>query len=218
MAELSVTELHRELLAGLIDVPEGDFLTALDHCLIAFGVAVSVTSLNRDAAIVCIAAAYAAGATTEQIQEVLSLVSGLGVHSLMISSTLIAAEARSRGALPSRGRNADEEALWEAHVGRDPFWAAFERELPGFLDSMLDLSRDQFIAFFDYCALPWKSGHVRAVTKELVALATDTTPAHRFAPGARIHLANALKLGAARRAIGETLAIAAAAPAHTGVS
>ena len=74
----------------------------------------------------------------------------------------------------------------------------------------------QFSAFFDYCAVPWKSGRVRAVLKELIAMACDATPAHRFGPGFRLHLRNAIALGAGRRAVMETLEIAAAAPAHDG--
>jgi hypothetical protein len=81
---------------------------------------------------------------------------------------------------------------------------------------MLLLSTDQFIAFFEYCAVPWKSRQVRAKVKELTAMACDATPAHRFLPGFRLHLANAVALGAGRLAIEEAMAIAAAAPQHQG--
>jgi alkylhydroperoxidase/carboxymuconolactone decarboxylase family protein YurZ len=55
------------------------------------------------------------------------------------------------------------------------------------------------------------------VTKELIAMAVDATPTHRFAPGFRLHLANALQLGASRGEVEHSLDIAAAAPAHSGV-
>jgi alkylhydroperoxidase/carboxymuconolactone decarboxylase family protein YurZ len=57
---------------------------------------------------------------------------------------------------------------------------------------------------------------VRARTKELVALACDASPTHRFRPGFRVHLKNAILLGVGRRAIEQTLDIAAAAPGHGG--
>jgi hypothetical protein len=140
------------------------------------------------------------------------LVSGLGVHSLMVTAVSI---ARAAG-LEASSLTPEEQALWDKHVGGDPFWIAFEAELPGFLRAMLKLSPDQFIAFFGYCAVPWKSGQVRAKLKELIAMACDATPAHRFGPGFRLHLGNAVKLGVGRRAVMETLDIAAATPPHEG--
>lgn len=112
----------------------------------------------------------------------------------------------------------DEERadLWQRHVGDDPFWAGFERELPGFLDALLRLSPSLFVGFFDYCAIPWKMGTVRARTKELAALACDANPSHRFEPGFRVHLANALSLGISPRSIRETLEIAGNLPEHSG--
>ena len=154
-----------------------------------------------------------------QIQEIISLVSGLGVHSLMVSARRLAELAAARGdALLDQPLDADRQALWDRYIGNDPYWVAFEQDVPGFLDALIRLSPVQFKAFHDYCAVPWKSGSVRALTKELAALATDASPTHRYMPGFRMHLRNALKLGAGRKAILETLAIAAAAPWHRGVA
>lgn len=191
-------------------------LSRLDAQLIRVGVCASITSLDRSALGQGIAGALAAGATPAQIQEILSLVSGLGVHSLMVASTALVDQARAAGfAIPDR-LTPEQETLWQRHVGDDPFWTGFESELPGFLRAMLVLSSDQFEAFFQYCAVPWKSGQVRARIKELAAMACDATPAHRFLPGFRLHLANAVALGAGRLAIEEVMAIAAAAPVHNG--
>jgi alkylhydroperoxidase/carboxymuconolactone decarboxylase family protein YurZ len=215
-AEVTIAELMSMALAALGDAEDGQSLAALDEALIELGVAVSVTSLDRAAVQRAIANAYDAGATTQQIQEVVSLISGLGVHSLMVSSSEILAQAAQRGESTGDPLTSDQQALWQRHVGDDPFWTDFERELPGFLEAMLRLSADQFVAFFDYCAVPWKSGSIRARTKELIAMASDATPAHLFVPGFRLHLANAIKLGAGRAAITRALDIAAEAPAHIG--
>lgn len=194
----------------------GDPLAPPDAALIRFGVYASVTSLDRSAVAQGIADALAAGATPAQIQEILSLVSGLGVHSLMVASATLVEQVRAAGFAIADTLTPEQEKLWDNHVGKDPFWIGFERELPGFLRSMLVLSPDQFEAFFQYCAVPWKSGQVRSRIKELTAMACDATPAHRFLPGFRLHLANAVALGAGRLAINEVLTIARTAPVHQG--
>lgn len=202
----------RDAVAGLT-LEEGDALSARDAALIRFGVAVSVTALDREAIERTMRAALSAGATAGQLQEILSLVSGLGVHSLMVASPLL---------LPNDMADATfdphQQALWNRHVGDDPYWTAFERHFPGFLRAMLLLSGEQFAAFFNFCAVPWKHGLVRARLKELIALACDAAPTHRFLPGFRLHLSNAVALGAGRRAIDEALDIAASAPAHRGIA
>lgn len=192
--------------------PAGPPLSPLDVAFIRFGLAVSMTSLDRNAIDEAIARAQNDGATIDQLQEVLSLVSGLGVHSLMAASLPLS----QAGGDAERPLTPSEAELWQRYVGNDPFWSGFEQEVPGFLGAMLRLSPDQFVAFFDYCAVPWKSGHVRARQKELIAMACDATPAHRFLPGFRLHLRNALSLGVSPNQIFEMLDLAASAPAHVG--
>jgi alkylhydroperoxidase/carboxymuconolactone decarboxylase family protein YurZ len=211
---VTVHDLRR--LAADAAATAGDPLDPLDVRLIRLGVAVSVTSLDKGAIEAAVAGALTAGATTDQIQEIVSLVSGLGVHSLMASSRIIVDQARKAGRQLDERFSDDQQRLWDKHVGTDPFWVTFESELPGFLRAMLLLSSDQFVAFFDYCAVPWKGRYVRAKVKELTAMACDATPAHRFLPGFRVHLANAVALGAGRVAIEAALEIAAAAPPHRG--
>lgn len=210
---LSLDELDRQATALLADVDEGQPLDELARALIGFAVAVSVTSLDTHAIRASLDTAKQAGATLEQIQEIASLVSGLGVHSLMMSSALIADTFGATAAL-----DAERTALWAKHVGDDPYWEAFEAETPGFLRALLVASPAAFEGFFSYCAIPWATRSVRAYVKELAALACDATPTHRFGPGFRVHINNAVKLGVGRRAIAETIAIARRAPTHHGVS
>lgn len=189
------------------------------RALVALGVAASVTSLDRAAIAATIDAAFDAGASLSQVEEIIALVSGLGVHSLMVSQALLLETAHTRDLLDAQAPlSAEAEALWQRHVGDDPFWDGFERENPGFLQAMLRLSPDLFAAFFAYCAVPWKSGTVRAKIKELAAMACDAAPDHRFAPGFRLHLANAIALGASRAEVFDALDIAAAAPEHNGTA
>lgn len=217
---------HGEAPLGLVEIrslvealtlEEGTPLTQQERALIKLGLAASVTSLNRRAIELALQEAFEAGATPGQVQEVVSVVSGLGVHSLMVTATAILDRARLAGFDVDSPLGEGDEARWQARIGDDPFWAAMEGELPGFLRALLRLSPAQFDAFFDYCAVPWEGGLVRARVKELLAMASDATPAHRFLPGFRLHLANAIELGCGRRAIMECLALAASAPEHVGI-
>jgi alkylhydroperoxidase/carboxymuconolactone decarboxylase family protein YurZ len=212
MSSATLDDLRAYAATALDNSPPGAPLAPVEVALIRLGVAASVTALDCDAIDKAINDAMDAGAAPVQIQEVVSLVSGLGVHSLMATAVPI---ARACG-LEQIPLSADQQALWDKHVGNDPFWRRFEAELPGFLGAMLRLSPTQFSAFFDYCAVPWKSGQVPARLNELIAMACDATPAHRFGPGFRLHLRNAIMLGAGSLAVGETLDIAAAAPVHPG--
>ena len=90
------------------------------------------------------------------------------------------------------------QQLWDKWIGTDGYWQGFEREVPGFLTTLLKASPQGFDAFFRYCAVPWKSAHLPVLTKELISMAVDATPTHRFLPGMRLHLGNAMKLGAGR--------------------
>jgi alkylhydroperoxidase/carboxymuconolactone decarboxylase family protein YurZ len=217
MNAISIDDLRTEaeaLTAGLV---AGDMLDPLAEALITLAVAVSVTSLDRTAVNAAIAAAMDAGATAGQVQEIIALVSGMGVHSLMVSAVPVMTEAARRGLIhPDLPLDPERQALWDKHVGNDPFWTGFSTELPGFLDAMLRLSPDIFVGFFEYCAIPWRSGTVRAKVKELAAIACDAAPTHRFRPGFRLHLRNAIQLGIGRTAILRALDIAAAAPNHCG--
>ena len=195
----------------------GEPLDALERCLIRVALAASVTSLNRPAIEEAVIEAFDAGASAVQIQEVVSLVSGLGVHSLITTATVIADAAKARGD-PLKAELSDrQQQLWQKYVGDDSYWQAFELAVPGFLDALVRLSTDQFEAFFIFCAVPWRDGHVRARTKELAAIACDATPAHRFLPGFLLHLENAIAIGVGRRAIFEALDLAANAPPHVGI-
>ncbi|MES2492221.1 MAG: carboxymuconolactone decarboxylase family protein [Pseudomonadota bacterium] len=217
MDNVTVANLRAEAEALAAALPAGEPLDPQAAALIRLAVAVSASALDRAGTAEATRQAFDAGSSIAQVQEVIALVSGLGVHSLMISAADVLAEAGQRGLIdPTAPYDAERQALWDRHVGTDPFWTGFSEQLPGFLDAMLRLSPDIFAAFFAYCAVPWTSGTVRARVKELAAMACDVTPTHRFRPGFLVHLHNAIRLGTGRIAILHALNIAAAAPEHRG--
>jgi alkylhydroperoxidase/carboxymuconolactone decarboxylase family protein YurZ len=186
--------------------------------LIRLAVRASVTVLDRSGMEHGIRAALDVGATSEQVHETLVVVSGLGVHTLMEGSALVTQVLRERGDGPGGPLDSDRSALRDRYQGNDPYWADFEREVPGFLDSLLRHCPEAYEAFFTYCAVPWRTGAVRGRVKELMSMAGDATPSHRYLPGMRLHLANAVRLGAGRQEILQALDLAAEAPAHPGVA
>lgn len=212
---IELEELEAIAVVALDSAVDGPGLDRRAGALIELGCCVSVCSLNPHAIDLAVENAFSAGASVAQIQEVIALVSGLGVHSLMVSAVSVLAGAHRHGQLDMT-IDADRQSLWDRYVGDDPFWKSFEAEIPGFLRAMLILSPNIFEGFFNYCAIPWKSGTVAAVIKELIAMATDATVAHRFVPGFRVHLRNAIALQASKAMIRETLRIAARAPQHSG--
>lgn len=216
MTLATIKGLNRLADDRLREVDEGEPLDDFERCLIALGLSVAVTSLDQLAIARWIGRAFDQGASAQQIQEVVSLVSGLGVHSLMASSAAIADAACVHGQPLAIELDRQQQDLWDRHVGNDAYWLKFNATMPGFLDALIRLSPDQFEAFFTYCAVPWKGRTVRARTKELIALACDATPAHRFVPGFLLHLDNAIAVGVGRRAILETLELAEQAPPHGG--
>lgn len=212
-----LTRVREEAHELLADVPEGDALDELDAALIRLGVRASVTSLDPPGMEHGIRAALDAGATPEQVHETLVVVSGLGVHTLMEGSQLVTQVLREQGRSLDGPLDDERGALRARLQGDDPFWSDFEREVPGFLEALLRLSPEAYEAFFTYCQVPWRTGAVSGRLKELVSMASDATPAHRYLPGMRLHLANAVRRGAGRSAILHALDIAADAPAHRGV-
>lgn len=198
-------------------VPEGDPLDVQTSALIALAVRAAPTVLDTEGIRTCAELALDAGATPEQVHDTLLLVAGLGFHTLAEGSRRVAEILRQRGqGLPSL----DERRLdlRQRRVGGDEYWYRVEAESPGFLDALLRLSPEGFEAFLAFAGVPWQARALSARVKELTCMAADATPTHRYRPGLRLHLANAVDLGVGRAAILETLAIAAAAPVHHGVA
>lgn len=218
---VTLSDIREEAIRLLQAADVGPVLDELSCTLIAFAVRISVTTLDSEGARKQAQLARALGASAEQLHEVVLLVSGLGVHSLFEGTRLVnelSAARAPNAASPTPPLDKTRQQLWDKWIGTGGYWQGFEREVPGFLASLLKASPEGFDAFFRYCAVPWKSSHLPVLTKELISMAADATPTHRFMPGMRLHLGNALKLGSGRAMVMKALEIAAAAPEHPGVA
>lgn len=214
---ISLDELNGEARRMLDGVAEGDPLDARTAALIALATCASPTALDPDGITRASRHALDAGASAEQLHDTLVLAAGLGFHTLAEGSRRLVAVLRERGAdvplLDDHGRR-----LHETCVGSSAYWARLEAESPGFVDALLRLSPVAFEAFVAFVGVPWRGGALTAPARELICMAVDATPTHRYRPGMRVHLANAVRLGVGRTAVLEALRIAAAAPLHRGVA
>ena len=192
----------------------GQPLSVADGHLVDFAVATSASCLDMERAEEAGRSALENGLTPAHLHNALELVTCLGVHSLMEGSALVQALAGA----PKEDLDAEREALWQRHVAADPYWIDFEKQVPGFLDALVRQSPTAFTGFFALGALPWRSRTLSAVQMELISIAVDSTPSHRYGPGFRHHVENALKVGASPRQILETMERSAAGPEHPGVA
>lgn len=216
---VTLADLRAEALARLQGTADGPDLTPADSALIRLGLALSPTCLHPATTAAAGSDALAAGVPGRTLHEVAVLVSALGVHTLMMASGPIARLRAAAGDnVLADPLTTEQAAIQDQRIGNDRYWQRFESAVPDFLDPLLRQSPPAFEAFFDYCALPWKDRTLGALQMELISLAVDACPTHRFRPGFRLHLDNALKLGAGRVTIIATLDLAAAAPAHDGVA
>ena len=213
---IDLAGLREEAQRLLTDADEGQGLDNLTRELVGYAVHASVTTLDFGEGDRYAARALDLGATPGQLHEVLVLVSGLGVHTLMEGSRSLATLLRNRGQeLPAM--DDARTGLLERYVGSARFWRVFESHVPGFLDALLRLSPAGFEGFMRYGALPSQTKQLEPVVKEIISVAVDALPTHRYMPGLRLHLAYALALGSGRSALLEAIDIAAAAPAAPGV-
>lgn len=200
------------------NVPDGSSLSGADRALIHYALASSVIALDAVSARRHADTAMSLGVTTEQLHEALVLVSGLGVHSLMEGSRDLARLLGERGeTLPEidAARAATRDRLL---VSASSFWTEFDGDVPGFLDALLRLSPSAFEGFVAYGALPGATGCLSRLQRELISIATDAMPGHRYGPGFALHVRQALRLGANRTQLREVVDLAALTPAAPGVS
>jgi alkylhydroperoxidase/carboxymuconolactone decarboxylase family protein YurZ len=218
-AGLSVDDARALVEAALRDRPPGDDLAAVDQVLVRLAVASATTALDLEGTRTAIADALALGVPPEHLTEVLTLVAALGVHTLHegvreLRDVVMSGPAPSPFDAPLDDARLALRATYEAGSS---YWDRLERELPGFLDGLLRLSPSSYAGFFEFCALAWRHGSLPPLTRELVYLAIDATPTHRYGPGLRLHLDNALRLGASPAQIRHVLDLAAAGSSHDGV-
>jgi alkylhydroperoxidase/carboxymuconolactone decarboxylase family protein YurZ len=168
--------------------------------LILFALNASVSHLHLPGIRRHLRGALDAGATPQEVHEVLQMISALGIHAVTIGVPILAellAEVREPPPLTG-----EQERLKAGFQAKRGYWNAF-------WDGLLDLDPAFFEAYLEFSAHPWVHGVIPDKVKELLAIAWDASTTHMYEPGLRQHMANALGHGATPQEIMETLELAA---------
>lgn len=208
--------IDAQVQALLDGVPDGDDLDDLQVILLNYALRVCGSALDVEGASEWQRRALDAGVTTDELHEIVTLMSAIGVHTFFEASRALALASRPPGGWPPFDEH--RQQLWDRYVGSRKYWTSMEQEIDGFLEALLRMSPEVFEAFISYVGIPFRSGLVSNLTMELISMAADACPAHQYLPGMRMHLRNAVHGGAGRRAIEHTMRIAAQSPSHVGVA
>ncbi|MFB9831897.1 carboxymuconolactone decarboxylase family protein [Actinoallomurus acaciae] len=148
------------------------------------------------------------GATAAEVMEVLELTSTLGIHACNIGVPLLLEvleeEGLRDGPAPLSARQEELKAEFTANRG---YWHAF-------WDGLLELDPELFAAYVDFSSVPWKTGTLEPKVKELVYTAFDASATHLYVPGLKLHMRNAVRLGASTEEIMEVLEIVSVVGIH----
>lgn len=109
----------------------------------------------------------------------------------------------------SQGLSERQKSLKDQFVRERGYW---HEELLG---AMLRLDPDFFEAYLNFSAAPWRKGVLPPKIKELIYIAIDASTTHLYAPGLRLHIANALKYGATKEEIMEVFELTSVLGIHT---
>jgi alkylhydroperoxidase/carboxymuconolactone decarboxylase family protein YurZ len=157
--------------------------------LVGIAAAAACSGIDPDGIRRHVRAATAAGATRDELVEVLRLVAIMGIHTCIVGMPLLLEELRAAGievepASPERASEVRDD--FERRRGYwSPVWEALATFDPEFL-----------AAYLDFSSLPWEPGVLEPKVRELVYVAMNSVTTHLFPEGLRVHLRNALARGA----------------------
>ena len=159
-----------------------------------------------------VAAALKYGATEQEIMEVIELTSTIGIHASNIGVPLLLEvleeEGLRSGPAPLDERRERLKAEFTANRG---YWHQF-------WDGLLELDPDLFEAYVEFSSVPWKTGTLPPKVKEFIYIAIDASTTHLYVPGLKLHMQNAVRLGATAGEIMEVLAIVSVIGIHAATT
>ncbi|HXT79631.1 MAG TPA: carboxymuconolactone decarboxylase family protein [Acetobacteraceae bacterium] len=92
----------------------------------------------------------------------------------------------------------------QAHGYWNPLWEPVPQALP-----------EQFAAYVAFSAVPYRSGKLSPKVRELISIAVNVSMTLMNEPAVRVHVRNALRLGATREEILEVFGICSVLGAHS---
>jgi alkylhydroperoxidase/carboxymuconolactone decarboxylase family protein YurZ len=159
-----------------------------------------------------IKAAFEAGATPQEIMEVIELTSTLGIHAMNIGVPILVQVLVEKGLRTGPAPlNANQERIKAEFTHNRGYWHPF-------WDEMLELDPDLFETYTAFSSVPWKKGTLSPKVKELVYIAFDTAATHLYVPGLKLHIENAIGYGATAQEILEVMEIASVIGIHAATT
>jgi alkylhydroperoxidase/carboxymuconolactone decarboxylase family protein YurZ len=146
--------------------------------------------------------ALKAGATMEQVRDVLQLVSIMSIHAMTASVPALVRVLSERGMAPSRDLDDRRRRLKEDFERRRGYWHDT-------WDDVLLMAPDMFEAYTAFSTSVAEEGNLDIRLRELIYVAIDSVPTHLYVPGVEIHARNALDAGASPEQILTAIEIAA---------
>lgn len=171
-------------------------LNARERALIQVALAATATHLYRHGLESAIDSAFDAGATVDEIQEVLELTCGVGMHTMIEGLPPFVNEL---------GTPEDDASIREA---RERVRADFEARRgywSDFWETVLEMDHEYLARYTDLSANPWERGSLDPKFREFVYIAIDASTTHLYTPGLSAHLENAIEYGATRDELLEVL-------------
>jgi alkylhydroperoxidase/carboxymuconolactone decarboxylase family protein YurZ len=151
--------------------------------------------------------AMEAGATPDELLEVIELAATLGSWTARRGLAILGEELARRNAAPPPDA-AGLAALRARHEALLGGW-------PDDLDAIFALAPDYVAAAVEFMTCPRRTGPLDRRTVEFVGLALCASPATLFEPGMRWHIRRALAEGATHEELGEVLQLAGAIAIHS---
>lgn len=139
------------------------------------------------------------GATRGEIMEVLELSSEIGIHSCSAGMPILLEEMHALGLhVDAPALTPEQQALRERFKETVGYWNA------GW-DALLRMAPEFFASYLELASVPRRATRLEPKVKELVLIALSAATTNLYEHGMRVHIRNALKLGATPAEVAEVL-------------
>lgn len=209
----AVLELDPEFLAaysGFAGVAKRQqHLDAKTQAFIGLAVDAATTHLHAPGIRRHVEAALAAGATRQEVMEVLECTATLGIHAMNLGVPVLVEVLAERGIRTEPAPlDAEQERIKADFTRQRGYWNPT-------WDEMLELDPLLFEAYTAFSSHPWLHGTLSPKMREFIYIAFDTSSTHLYRVGLKLHIENALGYGATPQEILEVMEIASVIGMHT---
>lgn len=199
--------------SGFAGVPKRQrHLDAKTQAFIGLAVDAATTHLHAPGIRDHIAAALAAGATRQEVMEVLECTATLGIHAMNVGVPVLVEVLAEKGIRTEPAPlDAEQERIKADFTRQRGYWNPT-------WDEMLELTPELFEAYTAFSSHPWLHGTLTPKMREFIYIAFDTSSTHLYRVGLKLHIENALGYGATPQEILEIMEIASVIGMHTVTS